>query len=200
MESPKSTETMITGRKGSIGPALPRPSSSLPQPHWKIATTTPKDGGDGGDVHHGGLERDADRAEGEQQQQAAQADDDADEQRQLADDDLGEVVVARRHPADVHLERGAASRRAGSDLVAQPVDEVAGLPADCGEVVGYDGEVRRCRRRAVRSPARPTRRPRWPGGSRRACRGRACRRRRRRRRRGCSGPLTPGPKPSASRS
>ena len=33
---------MITGRKGSIGPALPRPSSSLPQPHWKIATTTPK--------------------------------------------------------------------------------------------------------------------------------------------------------------
>ncbi len=42
MESPKSTETMITGRKGSIGPALPSPSSSLPQPHWKIATTTPK--------------------------------------------------------------------------------------------------------------------------------------------------------------
>ena len=32
---------MITGRKGSIGPARPRPSSSLPQPHWKIATTTP---------------------------------------------------------------------------------------------------------------------------------------------------------------
>ncbi len=33
---------MITGRKGSIGPALPRPRSSLPQPHWKTATTTPK--------------------------------------------------------------------------------------------------------------------------------------------------------------
>ncbi len=33
---------MITGRKGSMGPELPRPSSSLPQPHWNIATTTPK--------------------------------------------------------------------------------------------------------------------------------------------------------------
>jgi hypothetical protein len=43
MESPKSTDTMITGRKGSIGPALPRPSSSLPHPCWKMATTTPKD-------------------------------------------------------------------------------------------------------------------------------------------------------------
>src|SRR5690349_4581536 len=41
MESPKRTETMITGRKGSIGPPAPRPSTSLPQPHWKIATTTP---------------------------------------------------------------------------------------------------------------------------------------------------------------
>lgn len=26
-----------------MGPALPRPSSSLPQPHWKTATTTPKE-------------------------------------------------------------------------------------------------------------------------------------------------------------
>ncbi|CAM3710911.1 hypothetical protein STAL104432_28280 [Streptomyces albus] len=43
MESPNSTEIMMTGRKGSIGPALPRPSSSLPQPHWKTATTTPKE-------------------------------------------------------------------------------------------------------------------------------------------------------------
>ncbi len=34
---------MITGRKGSIGPALPSPSSSLPHPHWKIATTIPKE-------------------------------------------------------------------------------------------------------------------------------------------------------------
>ncbi len=41
MESPKSTETMITGRNGSMGPARPRPSGSLPQPHWKTATTMP---------------------------------------------------------------------------------------------------------------------------------------------------------------
>ena len=34
---------MITGRKGSIGPALPSPSSSVPQPHWKTVTTTPND-------------------------------------------------------------------------------------------------------------------------------------------------------------
>src|SRR5665647_1500856 len=31
----------ITGRNGSIGPALPRPISSAAHPHWKTATTTP---------------------------------------------------------------------------------------------------------------------------------------------------------------
>lgn len=42
MESPNSTDTMITGRKGSMGPARPSPSSSLPHPHWNTATTIPK--------------------------------------------------------------------------------------------------------------------------------------------------------------
>ena len=60
---------MITGRNGSIGPARPRPSSSLPQPHWKIATTTPKAAATAAMFISGRLQRDADRAEGEQQQQ-----------------------------------------------------------------------------------------------------------------------------------
>lgn len=34
---------MMTGRKALIGPSLPRPSNSRPQPHWKTATRTPKD-------------------------------------------------------------------------------------------------------------------------------------------------------------
>ena len=34
---------MMTGRKALIGPSLPRPSRSRPQPHWKIATRTPKE-------------------------------------------------------------------------------------------------------------------------------------------------------------
>ena len=104
MESPKSTDTMITGRKGSIGPARPRPSSSLPQPHWKIATTTPKAAATAATFIAAAFERDADGTEGEQEQQTAQADDHADEQRQLADDDVREVVVAGRHPADLHVE------------------------------------------------------------------------------------------------
>ena len=32
---------IMMGMKASIGPPLPTPTRSLPQPYWKIMTTTP---------------------------------------------------------------------------------------------------------------------------------------------------------------
>ena len=35
--------SIITGRKATIGPGLPSPSSFAPQPHWKTTTSTPNE-------------------------------------------------------------------------------------------------------------------------------------------------------------
>ncbi len=43
MESPNSSESMMIGRKAAIGPSLPRPSTSSPTPHWNTTTSTPKE-------------------------------------------------------------------------------------------------------------------------------------------------------------
>ncbi|GGP91629.1 hypothetical protein GCM10010266_12890 [Streptomyces griseomycini] len=43
VERPNSSESMMIGRKEAMGPSSPRPSRSGPQPHWKIATRTPKE-------------------------------------------------------------------------------------------------------------------------------------------------------------
>src|SRR5215470_13490677 len=43
MDSPNKMASIITGRMASTGLALPSPSASLPQPHWKTAITTPND-------------------------------------------------------------------------------------------------------------------------------------------------------------
>src|SRR5262249_10756075 len=43
MDSPNKMASIITGRMASTGPTLPSPSASLPQPHWKMAITTPNE-------------------------------------------------------------------------------------------------------------------------------------------------------------
>ena len=43
MDRPNKIAKYSTGAKASIGPPLPMPSASAPQPDWKIATMTPND-------------------------------------------------------------------------------------------------------------------------------------------------------------
>ncbi len=141
MESPKSTDTMITGRKGSIGPARPRPSSSLPQPHWKIATTTPKAAATAATFIAAAFSGMPMERKASSSSTTAEADDDADEEGQLADDDVGEVVVAGGHAADLQIERGARSRRAAAPRRAAGrrgrwSSGTAGRTRDDGEVGG----------------------------------------------------------------
>ena len=73
MESPKSTETMITGRNGSIGARAAEPQQLAPPAPLEDRDDDAEGRGDRGDVHHGGLERDAEGAEGEQQQERSRA-------------------------------------------------------------------------------------------------------------------------------
>src|SRR6202012_3638891 len=82
-------------------------------------------GADGQQVHDGGLNRDHDRAEGEQQQHEAERDYDQDLQQELAGDLGGQIHIAGGAAADVGGHVGALVG-GGDDAGAQRADQVGG--------------------------------------------------------------------------
>ena len=91
---------MIVGKNDSTGP-VPALINELPQPHWKTATTRPKDAPAAKHVHRRRGERNDDASEGHHQQQTPEQDDHADEQRDLGREDLREVDEDRGEATDV---------------------------------------------------------------------------------------------------
>ena len=118
---------MITGMNGGTGVAVSMPDQ-LPGP---AALREQRDDAVGGadreQVQDRGLQRDGDRAEGDEQQQQREADDDADEQRQPRARRLRLVDGLRGAPADQDVGAEAP--------VAQP-RSMSSVAGSCGEVVG----------------------------------------------------------------
>ena len=155
-------------------------------------------GGDRGEVEGRGEERDPPGAERHEQEQQRQADDRAGEQRDAGGDLLRLVAEARRPAADVRRRaraaegggdgaRRAAGRRAHGSLVLRAACAgstviTAVSPAGLSTGRATSATSRSARRRLTR---RASGRSVSPFGSETAT---------------TSGPLTPGPKPSASRS
>ena len=154
--------------------------------------------GDREQVERGGDERHPQRAEHRHQEQHAEPDDHGDEDRQPAGDLVGQVLERRRGAADVDVHLRAA-RGAGEHVVAQPVDQLGGalvlgralrdhvqdrgVAARRGLRRGHEGHVA-----VLRHGLLDAVRVVLPEPSAGVVAART------------SGPLKPGPKPSASRS
>ena len=126
MDSPKSTENRSTGMNASIGPVPDRREERAAPAPVEDRVQGAEGGADGQQVHDRGDQRDEQAAEHGHQQQERQEHDHGDEQRELVGEDVGEVDVGRRHPADVDGQAGALLGL-GDQVVAEVVHQVDGL-------------------------------------------------------------------------